>query len=65
MNDRDHKELDHTPIRVGIIGAGGIARGFHLRELISGILIAGYEAAESGQTIELQTASSRRRKYHY
>jgi predicted dehydrogenase len=56
MNDRDHKELDHTPIRVGIIGAGGIARGFHLRELISGILIAGYEAAESGQTIELQTA---------
>jgi predicted dehydrogenase len=56
MNDGDRTELARTPIRAGIIGAGGIARGCHLRELISGILIAGYEAAESGQTIELETA---------
>jgi predicted dehydrogenase len=33
MNDGDRKQLDRTPICVGIIGAGGIARGFHLREL--------------------------------
>jgi predicted dehydrogenase len=33
MNNGDRKELERTPIRVGIIGAGGIARGFHLREL--------------------------------
>jgi predicted dehydrogenase len=33
MNHDDRKELDSTPIRVGIIGAGDVARGLHLPEL--------------------------------
>ena len=60
MNDGDPKELDRTPahrhfidsIRARTVPWATIEQGRHVSE----ILFAGYEAAESGQTIELETA---------
>ena len=55
MTDDDRNELDRAPIRVGIIGAGGIARGFHLRELaavpgVDVVACADVDEATAGET---------------